>query len=143
MAALGSSDVAIGYGATRRISGPNNDPLRYRPLPHILLLWRALCIDSNDDVRRALVRAGVIAQLAALVAAPPVVVADCAMSCVRFFFKVRRPFAFFRRRRSCSCRTTSLQFPRWQELMIADGLLSALATCLASYVGAVSRCRRR
>jgi hypothetical protein len=83
---------------------------RTTALPHALLLWEFLCTANGDEGRRALVRSNVIAQLAALVTAAPVVVADCALSCTRHFFK----------------------FPRWQELMIANGLLSALVTCLAS-----------
>ena len=53
IASLGTAGVTI---VDRAVSSTADGvALCYRPLPHALLLWRALCIDSNDDMRRSLV----------------------------------------------------------------------------------------
>jgi hypothetical protein len=93
-------------------TGNDSVPLRYEPHAHVILAWSAMAVDGDDNVHRALVRSGVFTHLATFLndAQSSRESRDLAMSCARRFFK----------------------FPRWQELMIADGLLSAFAHVLAT-----------
>ncbi len=104
--------VALGSSHAAAAADDDAAPLRYEPHAHLLLVWKVLAVDGGDAVRRALVRAGVFAQLATLISSSQTSAdaRDCAMACARHFFK----------------------FPRWQELMISDGLLGALTETLSN-----------